>query len=191
MKRFFLIAILFLPFFLFAQKVKEGNFILWSKDRSLTWADFKGGVVQTSKDQKATTCSQITMTPDNINKIRDSVKYIISAQMVKNKSWKIKASTTDYLLKHEQLHFDITELYIRILRKAISETLFKKKTFSDQIENLYKKCIKSWEAEQKKYDKETNHSINELKQEEWNKKIAYDLETYDSYFDPIVIIYVK
>jgi len=191
MKRYILTIILFLPLIIIAQntKSKEGNIITWTKDSPLTWADFKGGAENADKQEAAAVYTQLTMTPDAKNK--DTVKYFIYAQAVKNKSWRLKTANTDYLLKHEQTHFDISELFAREFRKELSETAFTTKTLNNQIEKLFKKYYKLLGEEQTKYDKETVHSINKDKQEEWNNKIKEELSLYKLYSDPVVILNVN
>ena len=189
MNKYIFCIILFFPMIVFAQKTKEGNIINWSKDRPLTWADFKGTPDATNKQEAAATCTELIITPDNQSK--DSIKYFVYAQAVKNKSWKIKKDESDYILKHEQTHFDIAELFARKLRKELSETAFTTKTLNSQVEKIFRKFYKLLEEEQNKYDKETNHSIIKEKQEEWNKKILEDLNSYESYSNPLVVVNVK
>jgi hypothetical protein len=189
MKRFILLIIFFLPFFLSAQKIKKEDIINWSNDRPLTWADFKGKIDPANKLEAAATCTQLIVTPDN--QCKDSIKYFVYAQAVKTKSWKLKKEDSDYMLKHEQTHFDIAELFARKLRKELAETAFTTKTLNSQIEKLFNKYFKLLEEEQKKYDKETNHSIIKEKQEEWNNKIKEDLNSYGSYSNPLVILKAK
>ena len=45
------------------------------------------------------------------------IKINVFCNFYPQKSWQSKNDATDYILKHEQTHFDISELYKRILKK--------------------------------------------------------------------------
>ena len=44
---------------------------------------------------------------------------------------------TDYILKHEQGHFDIAEIFARKLNKKMSEYKFNKTTYKTDLKNIY------------------------------------------------------
>jgi predicted secreted Zn-dependent protease len=91
---------------------------------------------------------------------------------------------TDYILAHEQGHFDITELYARALHKALSEYSFNYKTYQKDISAIYQNIVKEKEAFQEAYDSETDHSRRKKAQFEWQDKIDQLLtesEPYETY----------
>jgi hypothetical protein len=165
----------------FAQQNKrEGNEILWRAERPLAWADFKGASGKVQNNEAAFVGTQISFAT-TITKDQDSVLVTVESFMIKNRSWKLKTAISDYLLKHEQLHFDICELFARKLRKQIGEMTPNIRTFNSEITKMFKKCDKDLSAYQKQYDKETNHSLIAEKQEEWNQKIAIELMEYEAW----------
>ena len=95
-----------------------------------------------------------------------------------------KQTKTDYLLNHEQRHFDIGEIYARIIRKEclhikdeINHYNFKK------LDSIGKYWNEKMGQEQDLYDAETVHSMDHLKQEKWDmdiKKRLADLNEYKS-----------
>ncbi|PKP02250.1 MAG: hypothetical protein CVU11_12390 [Bacteroidetes bacterium HGW-Bacteroidetes-6] len=171
-----------------AQKsTREGNEILWSVDRPLAWSDFKGSNTNMQKNQAAFVGTQLSF-ETSINKNQDSVTIKVEARMIKNHSWKLKSATSDYLLKHEQLHFDICELFARKLRKEISEMIAEKRTFNSNLNKLMKKIDKEHYAMQKQYDKETNHSLTEEMQAGWNISIANQLKEYEAWSSSEIVL---
>src|SRR5690348_5350311 len=108
-------ALLFVCTFLFSfttdPAADSKNIIVWNEYRPLTWEDFQG---KRSEDAAgdAGTVVQIKAKP---YMVKDQVKYDVAAVFVKNKSW--SDAQTKELLAHEQLHFDIAELYARKIRK--------------------------------------------------------------------------
>jgi hypothetical protein len=139
----------------------------WSVDRKLIWSDFKG------KPDKLNPASALTYSDIKIGasfidgKVAVTVQNFFDTKL----SWsKNKTSTT--LLAHEQVHFDITEIYTRKIRIKLntiaSEETIRNGTLNKESSSL----LKEWKAFQKKYDDETNHGIIADKQKEWEEKVA-------------------
>ena len=66
----------------------------------------------------------------------------------------------------------------------MSEYVFNKNTFKEDLKELYLSLTDEKDAFQNKYDDETNHSINKVKQTEWLKKIddlLKELKPYSIY----------
>ncbi|HXB11149.1 MAG TPA: DUF922 domain-containing protein, partial [Bacteroidia bacterium] len=104
----------------------------------------------------------------------------VRAVFIKSKSNIIK--TSDYILKHEQLHFDICELFARKLRKMMEETDFTKvKNIIPQIQSMYNKVNGEFVRYEEKYDNETNHGENPAKQKLWSDDVANQLKDLDKY----------
>lgn len=97
------------------------------------------------------------------------------------------AKESVYILKHEQTHFDITELYTRKLRQLISQKDFTKvKNVVSEIDRMYKRIANEWQKEENKYDSETQHGINGARQNIWNENIAAQLKELDAFAAPAV-----
>ena len=88
---------------------------------------------------------------------------------------------TEYILSHEQGHFDIAEIFARKLHKSLSEYNFNKKTFQQDLKAIYENLMQEKEAMQEQYDRETNHSINKSAQAAWLSKINDLLTLYQDY----------
>lgn len=104
----------------------------------------------------------------------------VEALFVKSKSYIVK--NTDYVLKHEQIHFDIAELHARRLRKKIDEVDFKKvRSMQSEINKHHEKTMKEYSKEQDDYDRDTEHGLNAAKQKVWNEKITAAIKELDKY----------
>jgi predicted secreted Zn-dependent protease len=87
-------------------------------------------------------------------------------------------------LSHEQGHFDIAEIFARKLNKHMSEYIFNKDSFKEDLKNIYLNVTVEKEQMQNDYDRETDHSIIKSKQEEWLKKIdtmLVELKNFSNY----------
>src|SRR6187401_2909837 len=176
MNRSFLVTAFIFPLFLLSQI--EEDFIKWDESRKLTWDDFKAAPRQMGSTAAMTT----THLGFSYSVANGKITYKIDCQFEKNKSWGLVKN--DYILKHEQGHFDIAEIFARKLNKEIKEYLSKSNKH-EGMNPIYSKLMQEKRDMQTLYDEESNHSINKTKQAEWNEKIEDlldELESYKNYY---------
>jgi len=77
-------------------------------------------------------------------------------------------------LKHEQLHFDIAELFSLRL-KGLFENYNYTEDFEYEIQLLFDEKKREYQLMQRQYDEETNHSRVKKKQKEWESYISSEL----------------
>jgi hypothetical protein len=185
MKRSFAIVVCLLSVLpLFSQKQSiapqirkfRNDTIVWHPDSLLTKENFKSK----SKGKSGPlgfTCSGIFVYPSESG---GALLFNVEALFVKSKSYLFDNSP--YILKHEQLHFDICELYARKLRQKIAEADFKEiKNVNDFIRHTYEKINTEYTREQQKYDKDTEHGLNPAKQQSWSDDIHKRLTELNAY----------
>lgn len=166
--------------FLFVGSSNEET-ITWNDTRKLTWEDFKGSPNPNS-DAVALTASGITFgysvktTGKRIIDYSTSVK----AHFYPNKSWYLSEKADDYILAHEQLHFDITELYVRKFREQL-ERLVVNQNIKIQMNQIHVAINEALDKTQKTYDQQTNHSINVDAQNYWENYIKEELKKLEKY----------
>jgi lipopolysaccharide export LptBFGC system permease protein LptF len=170
--RSFLIFILFMCF----SFTQDNNSILWGETTKLVWADFKG-TPNNSSPYKAFTESGIHT---EISAKNNEANISIKVSFDKNKSW-VKETPTTELLMHEQIHFDITELWARKFRQKLKGKTFRFNTFQSELNTIQTSIYKDSKEMQVLYDKETEHSINTANQQKWNKKMAEDLKNLSAF----------
>ncbi len=150
---------------------QEEETIPWSPDRKLQWEDFKGRPFKTAW-AAAVTASGISYefsSTETDGKLELDIE--ISTHFYPDKSWFQPDLVNEVILSHEQLHFDIAEIFARKMRKKVSRTNFTGNVKAE-IKKIYRDILKELNAFQKKYDYETNFSRNIEQQLLWNKKIA-------------------
>jgi Bacterial protein of unknown function (DUF922) len=166
-KYFFLLTAI--PVFCFAQD-KDEELIDWKSSRQLTWSDYKGKPDANSDAAAATT----TYLGIEYKMDEKGFAWKIQCRFSLTKSW--GRSKTDFILKHEQGHFDIAEIFARKLNKKMSEYQFNKTTYKTDLKTIYDGITKDKEAFQDLYDSETDHSRKKEVQIEWLKNIEKMLE---------------
>jgi hypothetical protein len=156
----------------------ESEYIYWGQ--KLKWSDFRGSVPPDSKFD-ALTHSLIDL------KFEGEGKYLtfnIETIFDPNQSWK-KEGVNDYVLNHEQLHFDITEYQARLLRKKLKSHKYKDvNSIETEVRKMFNDAYQNATDMQVKYDHDTNHSLNKKKQSKWNKKVRKLLQQTRSYKNP-------
>ena len=160
--------IFFLPFIVNAQP--DEDLVKWSSDRKLRWTDYLAEP-DTRSGAAASTSTQIGFEYH----VRDNnLTYTISCKFSKTKSW--GRYKNDYILSHEQGHFDIAEIYTRRLVKSIRTYTFKASSYKTDLRKIYSDTMGDKEKLQRQYDNETDYSRNKPKQEDWLRKIKKMLE---------------
>ncbi|GAA4034155.1 hypothetical protein GCM10022409_18110 [Hymenobacter glaciei] len=149
--------------------------ITWSAERRLTLADFQARAPMGSPLSASTS--------SNIKADAACKDYVFSSTVVStfdpNTSWfRNPKMASENLLRHEQLHFDITEVYTRIMRQRLQ--LFAAKANCEKLQpgfnNTTKLVYADWDREQNRYDQETNHGLNAVRQAAWEKQTAAKLD---------------
>ena len=150
--------------------------IPWAENRRLSWNDFKANP-DTSDPLDAITSANIDV---KITCQNNKLNYQVTSVFVASDSWS-KDKESDALLHHEQMHFDLTEIHARLLRKKLS--LLKDPCSMPQP--LLNKAINdqfdAWKKEQDRYDNDTNHGLKEMQQLIWSKQIADRLQELKAY----------
>src|SRR5258708_6369153 len=169
------IALLWLPLCLPVHRPADDT-IHWSASRRLVWSDFKGRPDNT-RDDAALTSSGIEF-GYSYNE-RDGFSWHIACLFEKDKSWvRIK---DDYILAHEQGHFDITEIFARKLNKELAAYRVNKDRVQQEAPAIYQAVMKEQYEMENQYDDETDNSRKKDKQAEWLKKIRNELNGLEKY----------
>lgn len=139
--------------------------IPWMSGRKLTWDDFLCEPERNS-DAVASTNTSLGIS----YRVQEGEwVYEISCNFNKPKSWGLLK--TDYILAHEQAHFDLTEIFARKLYEQLQAYMFNPRTYKSDIAAIYQQIVAEKEDMQKSYDRETDHSRNKKLQIDWLKKI--------------------
>ncbi len=166
--------------------------VFWSTDRPLSWSDFRAtlpaGIEQTN----------LVASPNLV--LRWSASYsgrgdgttataIVASLTVTNAldsslSWADRARVDGDILHHEQLHFDLREVYRRLLDVSLRPlSLTRQGSAADCVQAL-KNLVDSTgmailaraNAADAAFDSETAHGENSQAQATWESRVAYLLE---------------
>ena len=182
----FVVILLFGLITLTGSECLSQDIIRWDSDRPIRWKDFKGSI-DTESPHIASTYSGVrysfrsTQTGNNV-----VLEFEIYSYFNPSASWSIPEEQSDYVLNHEQVHFDISELHARLLRQEVQSVPYSD-DFQDKMKAIFDRFNQDQLSMQEAYDGETNHSIIQEEQEKWNERIRKQLEQLSDYADPKVV----
>lgn len=171
---------------------KKKAYKCWCEDSPLTWDDFKGHPNYSESYIAGVSVSFVYKTK---YKKKDGILEVyLHALLDRTKSYKkIQKRLNTYDLSHEQMHFNIQEIYARLNRQKIQEI-----SFPDTVNtiigvrkflgNIHWEYYYAAQKAQKKYDAETDHGNIVDKQMEWNSKIEKELKELEDYSNPKIIL---
>ena len=159
-------------------RTKYGAAIEWTPDYKLEWSDFKAsGKVSKGFSVAASTCG---FGYDGIVRHHEMIVNVY-VRFYCRESWKNPGYDLPEVLRHEQLHFDICELYGRKLYKGILQLRKDNMLNESNLKRLYDYLIEEYDDLQEKYDAETGHSTEAEQQKRWNKMIGSALKKHEDY----------
>ena len=148
-------------------------------DRKLTWNDFKGEA-DLVEFPKALAVTNSGFGYEARISMFKAGKVFVQSIFFTQKSWVLPNGRTDYVLRHEQIHFDITEIYSRKLRKELADA----KVTSDnshRAELIFEKVFDELQRRQERYDSETASGSEKETQEHREAVVELELAKYDLY----------
>lgn len=156
----------------------NGLAIDWHRHNKLAYSDFKADKKNSRGFAIATANSNFGYVVDeNI----DRFSIDIYVQFYCKESWWNRNIRMDDVLSHEQLHFDICELYGRKFYKAILELKEANNFNKYSVKELYAKMEEEFDEYQDLYDEETDHSTNGDMQRYWDDHIHSELARLKDY----------
>jgi len=176
----YIFLILFLPTnYLWSQRIE------WKEDRKLVWSNFKSTKNnQHGKDIVAYThCGWIYSVVKSSNP-KGAAKVNIETIFNEDKFWKDHTKITEYVLNHEQKHFDIAEIYARKIRKEVVSKIKTSGDYDRYFQTIYNRILQDYRNFQALYDGVTEHGMNKEKQSEYNAIISNELEQLKDYKKP-------
>ena len=158
------------------QLQKPSPMIAWSGTQRLKWDDFKAPLPD-NRSADAETAVDIHHEWFCRN---NKPHFTVTVFFEPENSWVDPEKKSDALLRHEQLHFDIGEVYGRILHQELIKSNLDCKlpqaVSQSRVEQIARDNKKEFLAEFRKYDEETQHGLNQSKQKDWQQKIKARLQ---------------
>jgi len=174
------LVIIFIVCCTFISGIERPERFAWDEQNKLNWSDFKA-TPDYGSPYAATANSGISHAYAIDGRgFYDKDESKVTAHFYPTFSWYKPADTSGTILRHEQAHFDITEIHARKLRKRIAQFTFSKNS-SKEVKILYDNIEKERRAMQDQFDVDTHHSRDIQQEFIWENKIAKMLEDLEDY----------
>ena len=160
---------------------QSGSGFAWPQHPRLTWNDFKGSPPKSASYPSAVSDTGFKYQLVCTNALLD---VDVAAFFSPSGSWVKPDGKTPELLRHEQGHFDMAELYALKLRKAILDAKIgcgDTASANAAGEKMVREFQKEWQDAERKYEEDTKFGTDLGKQDAASEKIAADLEAMSAY----------
>jgi len=165
------------------------NLLRWDENRKLTWGDFQGYTFSSPYSALTKWYVPFEYSWESSNEkgcYYKFTKILATANFEKSKSWVKKGQEADWLLNHEQGHFDMAQIFAEEFNERAQSELMGKEfpclgyiqnsnainnQAKNQVEYIFGQEHQKGLQMQGRYDTETNHGKYNSKQIEWDKKI--------------------
>jgi hypothetical protein len=167
---------------IFVLWISNGNYLFaqdtlhWSEERKLLWSDFRGAIDQGDPETGARSSIYVYYILTPCEKV-----YCWNIKVVFDRETAWARNKSVELLVHEQVHFDIAELFARKIAKKFYEIGNSGDSVESVVDSLFNGLMDEHELFTHRYDNETNFSRNSEKQIEWNEFISAELNKYVKY----------
>jgi uncharacterized protein DUF922 len=141
----------------------------WSAARPLTWSDFQGPPPTEGMEGAKTSYALYSAW-----KCRgEAFEFRVLAAFRPRRSWVKPAVLNDSVqrrsvLGHEQTHFDLGELHARRMRQVFGDLAGPCRKTDAELSALAQRFAQAEQAEQRRYDAETNHGLLAAQQAAWS-----------------------
>ncbi|MCS6990968.1 MAG: DUF922 domain-containing protein [Chitinophagales bacterium] len=147
--------------------------VVWSAHRPLTYADFRGRIPSNSP-WAATTRSTIRFSYETVNGAL--TQWEVRATFDPQASWmRVKEPA---VLQHEQLHFDITEVYARKFCRHL-QRLQGSRVMRPMLKELFDTYNRQCDSVHIVYDQQTQHGTLTAAQAAWRDTVSRWLESHE------------
>ena len=169
--------------------------IEWDPDMLLTWEDFQGAPPATAARLSEAAAIHMTIKWHASYSVRSQrasgyawvgtvEDAIVSNLMNPRFSWVVQSKATPAILRHEQFHFDLNEVYKRRLVETLADLQIQGSTaeatmtaLDERIQQTADGILHRGKAIQDLYDRETANSTDSDVQARWESDIQLWLAT--------------
>lgn len=181
MKKILLFTLCFVANELTAQPLKltvevlnraaSGDTIYYKDFPKLAWDNFNGKPPATGNEAALTSSGFGFGAGMKYKEGKGTLNITVYCFFMKNKSWVKPNRKTDYILNHEQHHFDISYLAMAKFINALQQINFTMANYSAKLNEAYDESYDYMTSMQDEYDTQTKNGQLKDKQAEWVTKI--------------------
>jgi len=147
------------------------NIICYTPGNKLLLDDFKGVPAENSIPVAITSSGFAFKAGFRGSASKATLTITVFCNFDRDLSWMKANGKNDYVLRHEQHHFDITYLSTLAFVEKLKQANFTVANYQEKLQSIYSSAMEDMEHLQHQYDEETqNGQLREI-QMAWNKRI--------------------
>jgi len=150
--------------------------LAWSPERRLSWEDFKA-TPDTANVHHAMTAANLAV---DAKCNGSAFNYKVRCVFLPTESW-TKNKRSHKLLQHEQMHFDLTEVHARMLRKKLELLGSSCSVAQGKLNETVSAAFTAWKKDQKQFDEASHHGLDAEVSEAWAMAIDKKLQQLEQY----------
>lgn len=165
-----------------AEDLAADRALPWSATWRLTWSNFQGSPPQSSNEGARTWYALYYAWSCK----GDVFSFRVVAGFHPTRSW-VKPAVVKHplenprVLRHEQTHFDITEVFARRLRRELGAVRSPCHKSDAELKSIARRLVEEERQTQRRYDQESNHGLITNRQSDWNYDVANMLKEVERY----------
>jgi hypothetical protein len=166
-----------------AAEIAKDEGMVWAGRRPLAWPDFKG---RPPTEVSAVAAQTNYALLHGARCTGAKFEFRVVAAFLPNESW-VRPSMlrgpaeSARALRHEQTHFDVTEVHARRLRRYYAELMAPCRIASNDLAAAASRIGRDEKAAQAQYDAETDNGRTPAQQARWDRDIAGQLTALAKY----------
>lgn len=153
----------------------KSDTIFYISNPTLNWDDFQKKEEEGSNSAALTTSGFGFGAGLHTQNDKGTLTINVFCYFLKSRSWYKEKYRNEYVLNHEQHHFDIAYLGTNYFVKKLKAAKFTTKNYSALLQSIYEEAYTYMDDLQDQYDGETRNGRLKDKQASWNKKIQDQL----------------
>lgn len=163
------------------QQIAQEDGVPWHEARPLTWADFRAAAPDGGQEGALTGYSLLY----GVRCVKTTFQFEVEAVFMPHRSWVKPVVLADpaersRTLRHEQTHFDLTEVYARRLRKHL-HGLYDPCADIARVQSSAERLIQGEPNAQRDYDEDTRHGLDPARQRAWDEDVRGWLVELEGY----------
>jgi hypothetical protein len=147
----------------------------WTPDRKLRWDDFQGAFRSGAGSRVAAETSCGISVETSLAPASARARIYVFNTFDKRQSWVRSGSRSEAILRHEQGHWDLCELYTRRMQARFDAVNIRGARLNELVNHIYDQVEREYLQRQQAYEMETLHGIDPDAQSRWESSIAREL----------------
>lgn len=145
--------------------------IYYNPAKPLVWDDFQGAPTLTGRVAAITMSGFGYKASSRSGNGKEEINISIYCYFSKPKSWVKPDKKNDYILSHEQHHFDISYLVATMFAEKLKQQNLSFQNVNTILPKIYKECTDLLDKMQDEYDGQTQNGQLKDEQMKWHKTL--------------------